>query len=300
MSEENNKHICPNCDKEFDNNFDYCPHCGQKNSEQRIGLRNFISDYLSANFNFDSKILITLKLLLFKPAFLTKEFFRGRQTKYIPPIRLYLFISLAYFFVFSLSLPPTSNLINDDSPSLIDSLAITIDEDTLDIDSNNFNIKIDSLSTEEQDTSLTYIESFFDKKADLLDSDTGLYQLFENVKKYIPTGMFILLPFLALIFSILFYKQKFYIENLIFVLHLQSAIFIIGTLFKLIDFVYDSNWLIMLEIIVLIVLSFFWIKRYYEVKIWTAIWKQTLFYIAYFFLFIIYLILIFIFSLANL
>ncbi|RUA23983.1 MAG: hypothetical protein DSY76_08570, partial [Bacteroidetes bacterium] len=62
--EENKKHICPNCDKEFDKDFAYCPHCGQKNSKQRIGLRDFISDYLSANFNFDSKILLTLKLLL--------------------------------------------------------------------------------------------------------------------------------------------------------------------------------------------------------------------------------------------
>lgn len=293
MSKPEQQQICPNCDKEFNKEFAYCPHCGQKNSRLRIGFKHFISDYLSANFNLDSKILLTLKLLLFKPAFLTKEFLKGRQTKYIPPVRLYLVISLAYFFILALNLPSTNQLIKDNQGEPADTTKVTQGSSISD-DSSFFNLNFSNESEEDSDTSLNIAQSFIKEKAELLKTKTGEVQFFENMKKYISTGMFILLPFIALIFTLLFFRKKYYIENLLFVVHLQSVILFIAIFFNLLDLVYDANWPLVVELLLFVVITFLWMKNFYETSTWTTIWKQTLFYMGYSILFILYIISIFI------
>ena len=293
MSKPEQQQICPNCDKEFNKEFAYCPHCGQKNSRLRIGFKHFISDYLSANFNLDSKILLTLKLLLFKPAFLTKEFLKGRQTKYIPPVRLYLVISLAYFFILALNLPSTNQLIKDNQGEPADTTKVTQGSSISD-DSSFFNLNFSNESEEDSDTNLNIAQSFIKEKAELLKTKTGEVQFFENMKKYISTGMFILLPFIALIFTLLFFRKKYYIENLLFVVHLQSVILFIAIFFNLLDLVYDANWPLVVELLLFVVITFLWMKNFYETSTWTTIWKQTLFYMGYSILFILYIISIFI------
>ena len=286
-------HICPNCDQEFDENYSYCPHCGQKNHKQRIKLRHFASDFLSANFNFDSKVFLTLKLLLFKPAFLTKEFFIGRQTKYIPPVRLYLFISLAYFFVLALTFPSVNDLIDIDSnDNTIDS-NFNAQETSVKIDSTSFSFNYaEAKDSLENDTNMSGFSQYIYSKMELLDTNVGMARFFKNIKKYISTGMFLLLPFVAFILSMLFYKKKLYIEHLLFIIQLQSVIFIIGTLFNLVEFIYAPEWFLILEVFILIFISFLWFKNYYELSIKKTIWKLSLFYIGHAILFIFYFILI--------
>ena len=299
MSNPEQQQICPNCDKAFNKEFAYCPHCGQKNSKLRIGLKHFISDYLSANFNLDSKILLTLKLLLFKPAFLTKEFLKGRQTKYIPPVRLYLVISLTYFFVLALSMPSANQLIKDDLKESTDTTNVLLDN-SISIDSSSISLSLSSEAEDDSDTNLNIVQSFIKEKAELLKTKIGKAQFFENMKKYISTGMFILLPFVALIFTLLFFRKKYYMENLLFVVHLQSLILFIAIFFNLLDFVYDANWPVAVEFLLFVVITFLWMKNFYEVSIWTTIWKQTLFYMGYSILFILYIISIFIASMLLL
>ncbi len=59
-----------------------------------------------------------LKLLLFSPAFLTSEYLKGRHKKYISPIRIYLIISLIYFFTLSISDTVSFLSINTDENTL--------------------------------------------------------------------------------------------------------------------------------------------------------------------------------------
>jgi hypothetical protein len=96
---ESNKTTCPNCGNDFDKSFAYCPYCGQANKKLNLSFKYVVSEFLAASFNVDSKLFITLKLLLLKPAKLTHEFLAGKRAKYISPIRLYLLISLVYFFI---------------------------------------------------------------------------------------------------------------------------------------------------------------------------------------------------------
>lgn len=61
-------------------------------------------------FDFDGRMFVSLQLLLTKPGFLSHEYNRGRRKAYTPPIRMYLVISLLFFFILPSILPETPDL----------------------------------------------------------------------------------------------------------------------------------------------------------------------------------------------
>ena len=50
--------------------------------------------------HFDGSFFVTMKDLLFKPGFLSREYMLGRRKKYLHPIRMYVFTSAVFFLVF--------------------------------------------------------------------------------------------------------------------------------------------------------------------------------------------------------
>lgn len=50
--------------------------------------------------HFDGSFFTTLKDLLFKPGFLTREYMNGRRKAYLHPVRMYVFTSAVFFLVF--------------------------------------------------------------------------------------------------------------------------------------------------------------------------------------------------------
>lgn len=50
--------------------------------------------------HFDGSFFITLKDLLFKPGFLSKEYMKGRRASYLHPVRMYVFTSAIFFLLF--------------------------------------------------------------------------------------------------------------------------------------------------------------------------------------------------------
>jgi len=89
----------------------YCHGCGQKASHSEVTVRELLHEAFHEFAHVDnSKIVQTLKLLLFKPGELTAEFFRGRRARYIAPIRLYLVCSLLFFALAAWSRSPFINI----------------------------------------------------------------------------------------------------------------------------------------------------------------------------------------------
>lgn len=76
----------------------YCSACGQAAMGDNT-FGHFIQQFLGDYFTFDSKITRSLKPLLFKPGELTLEYLRGRRQRYIPPLRLFIFLSVLFFLV---------------------------------------------------------------------------------------------------------------------------------------------------------------------------------------------------------
>lgn len=78
----------------------YCHNCGQENVEVKESAWHFIVHFFNDITHFDGKFFTTLKDLLFKPGFLSREYMEGKRMRYLNPIRMYLFTSFIFFLVF--------------------------------------------------------------------------------------------------------------------------------------------------------------------------------------------------------
>ena len=96
--------ICPNCSFAFVPEIpdEFCPRCGQQNQAIDLHVGHVVEETLEGLFHFDGKVFRTLKLLLFSPGELTRRFLAGRRMPYVPPVRLYIFISFLFFLALSM------------------------------------------------------------------------------------------------------------------------------------------------------------------------------------------------------
>lgn len=78
----------------------YCHVCGQENTEPKETFWHMFTHFLYDITHFDGSFFITLKDLLFKPGFLSREYMLGRRKKYLHPVRMYVFTSAVFFLVF--------------------------------------------------------------------------------------------------------------------------------------------------------------------------------------------------------
>jgi hypothetical protein len=90
---------CPNCETEMSGA--YCAVCGQERDTHRRTVWRLIKDYTEDLISFDSRVLRTMRALMFMPGELPLAFREGRTQRYVPAIRLYLFISLLFFLFLS-------------------------------------------------------------------------------------------------------------------------------------------------------------------------------------------------------
>jgi len=92
-------------DKECENCFyspvtmAYCPRCGQHNVETRQSFGHLVAHFAEDFTHYDSGFWKTIKYLLFRPAKLTKEYLEGKRQQYVPPVKLYIFISFITFLL---------------------------------------------------------------------------------------------------------------------------------------------------------------------------------------------------------
>lgn len=82
----------------------YCSECGQRHHEVPIHhLGHFIGEATEDLTHADSRLWRTLLALLFRPGFLTREFLDGHRARYLPPVRLYLVLSVLFFLIVALT-----------------------------------------------------------------------------------------------------------------------------------------------------------------------------------------------------
>jgi hypothetical protein len=86
----------------------YCHHCGQENVVPKETFWHMVSHFFYDITHFDSNFFITLKHLLFKPGFLSKEYMIGRRASYLHPIKMYVFTSAMFFLLFFSFFAPKS------------------------------------------------------------------------------------------------------------------------------------------------------------------------------------------------
>ena len=237
---------CPNCGRERPEHF--CPQCGQNDRVYAREIRSVTGEFVRETFEVDSRLYRTLKLLLFKPGRLTTEFSRNRRASYMSPVRLYIFASFLFFLVLSLS-------------GTLDSPEITVRP------SGDLELVEGQGPTDEPGVAFVAelpdpMERFFlfagiDPLHDR--SVTG-----ERIISNLPIAMFFLLPLYALILAAFYIrKELFFVEHLVFAIHVQSFVFMAYTVSLLVSQAGPIGWIG--PIFLLIQYPYFVIalKRYY-------------------------------------
>lgn len=94
---------CVTCDSPLVGHF--CHECGEKRADERdLTLRAFVSYAVEALFNADAKLWVSLRRLMTRPGFLTREFVAGRRRPYVGPLQLFLIGNLLFFVLLQLGL----------------------------------------------------------------------------------------------------------------------------------------------------------------------------------------------------
>lgn len=92
--------ICKNCGAATSGNF--CHQCGQATHLHVPTAFEFLHEFVGHYVALEGKLWKSLKLLLFKPGFLTREYIEGRRARYLEPLRVYLTFSIIFFALFKI------------------------------------------------------------------------------------------------------------------------------------------------------------------------------------------------------
>jgi hypothetical protein len=180
-------------------------------------------EFIDSQFNLNSKLFTSLRLLLTRPGFLTTEYNAGRRVRYITPLRLYLIASALFFVVAALG----NGGVNDPSPTLIFDtdpnapppppgvpMSITDEMGETPAWLTDPNHPIGRLIVGRTERVRTLGETAFERL------------LGEQLLGNIPKMMFVLLPLFALLLRLLYRRAPFlYFEHLIFALHYHTVVF---------------------------------------------------------------------------
>lgn len=322
---------CLNCNYEFAEGQpdEYCPRCGQENSQQIVSVGRFVSDLVNNYIALDSKLLRTLKGL-FWPGWLTEEYSRGKIISYMLPVRIYFLISIIYFAIFSAKINTEVNLKQSQlNLSALDSLVveetgqvINLEDSLKKATQNGFVMPPESAVFKIKDQQISwkrvkYLAGKYDADQ-ALDSLKAEYSLFRNplaariarqsikimkgnADDYLqycigslPITMLLLMPLLALVFKLLYIRSKrYFIEHLTFFLHYHTFAYIILAVYML-TWGYSTPAFGKVVVIALLLYLLFAMKRVYRQG-----WFKTLFK-AFVFLVFCYPVFIILFALGTL
>lgn len=92
---------CLNCGDELHGR--YCSRCGQADGELQPPMSHVLGEVFHDLIHLDHRVLGTLRLLVLRPGQLTQEYMAGRRSRFLPPFRLYIFISFVLFLLLGYS-----------------------------------------------------------------------------------------------------------------------------------------------------------------------------------------------------
>ncbi len=295
---------CLNCGMNI-NEANYCPHCGQLNSEKRLPVSHFFKDFAGDYLTLDSKIIRSLFPLIYRPGYLTKEYLSGRRVSFIFPIRLYIFITFLFFLIVTVNAKMDKNIdisntdtnkeqmISRDSiVGILNKKGDVIPADVIDgivsemdtvitnqssVDSSS--IKITGLENYEENQNA--FADYFVKKLLYIQSlgSHGKSMFYKELINQIPKVLFLLLPVFALILKLLYIRRKIlYVEHLIFSLHFHAFIFLI----LILPVLFPGGYVILFTFVCIMFYLLISIRKFYQQSVIKSILKICLLLFLYF------------------
>lgn len=213
--------ICPNCG--FAATRNYCAQCGQETHLHKETFLGLITHFVGHYFHYDSKFWETIKTLFTKPGMLTVAYWEKKRMRFIPPISLYIFVSIVFFFLF-FSTVGSDKQIREMAPVSAE-------------DSVNLAAKLDSLKEVER-----FLKKGGDANADslkriaiaqrgtkLFSSTDEMSAMMNKLFHSAPKIFFFMIPIMALVLTLLYRRRKDvrFVDHAIFSLHIHALTFIL-------------------------------------------------------------------------
>ena len=233
---------CPNCGNE--RSLRFCAHCGQNDRDYIRSLPPLMSDILRETFELDSRVARTVRLLITKPGELSAEFSRNRRASYSSPIRLYLFVSLVFFFLLSITAGP------DRPRDRVDAMHLKVEQarEAVDVEalkavlSAEQRFKVDEIvSRPRYAVAKLFVYGMAASLADREDKPNQTERFFyaqmvdvlhtprlamERLVDNLPISMFFMLPAYTLLLAAIYRrKRRFYVEHFVFGIHVHTVAF---------------------------------------------------------------------------
>jgi len=96
--------VCTNCGHAVVDT--YCARCGEKQPHHHdVTVGHFFHELSHELLHFDSKLFRTLRVLITRPGELTADYFAGRKSRYITPLRLFLTLFALQLVVYTIYKP---------------------------------------------------------------------------------------------------------------------------------------------------------------------------------------------------
>jgi hypothetical protein len=295
----------------------YCSACGQRHHDVPVHhFGHFVGEALEDLTHADSRLWQTLLALLFRPGFLTREFLEGHRARYLPPVRLYLVVSVIFFIVVGLH----SRTSGSEAVALTQS-------------GKSFSYKVipaeeargpgalgrrPAPATGQAATGLAAIAptaagrqrlceqagTFIERRAGwlaklgprvaqncvaVLTQSGGMERLSAAITANLERAMFLFLPLLALVMKPLYLKPpRYYVEHLLFFLHNHAFVFVVLGLLTVLEMITASALVLGLVkwAVAVYILTYFSraMRRLYGQGRWLTLSKLAALGVAYFFL----------------
>ena len=217
---------CLNCGEKLRGNF--CSQCGQENVHLAIPFKHLLHEFFHDYFHFDSRFRASISLLLTRPGFLTKEYIEGKRSRYIPPLRMYIFISILFFLIPTKE-TPIKFTTQEKQTQTGTNFSWSADEERLPYNRDSVSAILEPLKKDNSGIANFFIDKF---SIALREPEKTTEQFYHNM----PKMMFLLMPLFALLLKLLYIRsQKYYVEHLIFSLHFHTIVFVLLTVLLLFD-----------------------------------------------------------------
>ena len=197
---------CANCGDVLAGEF--CSRCGQRALDLHRPFPAILSDLVGDVFNLDTRLVRTLHPLLLKPGQVAKDYIAGRRAAHVPPLRSYLIAALIFFGLFTIfpSRAPVRVFVQGSS---------------------------EEQAARRETGSRTFFSlppriSFYDDwyqgavARAMKQPEAFAHAVYSNV----PRAFFFLVPVFALFLELLYRKQGYLIDHLVFALYYHAFVFL--------------------------------------------------------------------------
>lgn len=172
----------------------YCHVCGQENVVPRETFWSMFIHFFYDITHFDSKFFETVKDLIIRPGFLSREFIKGKRASYLHPIRMYVFTSAIFFLIFfSFFKPADAIKTNIDLPIPITERQDYIKtlEKKLKKDSNNVRLKTKLMCAQDTNCVVTIKDLIEEDDSRGISLGGGKYKTtreYDSLQKALPSS----------------------------------------------------------------------------------------------------------------